>query len=275
MDILKRVRAYWNNQPCNIRHSKEPVGTRQFFYDVEAKKYKVEGHIYKFAGFSNWHGKKVLEIGCGIGSDTVNFARSGAQVIAIDISEKSLEIARKRAEILNFSDRITFFQGNAEELDKIVPLQEFDLIWSFGVIHHTPNPEKVVECIKKYMSSSTQLRLMVYNKFSWKVFWILLKYGKGAFWNLDKLVAQHSEAQTGCPVTYTYSKESVKKLLNGFNIEKINIYHIFPYKILEYKEGKYKKVWYFRYLPDEVFWWLEKKIGWHMCVTAKLKKFFL
>lgn len=271
MNILKKVKAYWNDRPCNIRHSKEPLGTSSYFCEVEAKKYKVEPHIYSFADFSSWEGKKILEIGCGLGTESINFARSGAQVTVLDLSEKSLEIARKRAEVFNLSDQITFYVGNAEVLNEIIPAQEFDLIWSFGVIHHTPNPEKVIECIKEYMNPSTQLRMMVYNKLSWKVLWILIKYGKGAFWNIDKLVAQHSEAQTGCPVTYTYTRKSVRKLLDGFNIKKIQIEHIFSYKIPEYKESKYVQVWYFRNLPAWIFYWLEKRIGWHMCVTAKLK----
>jgi len=271
MNIFEKVKKYWNDRPCNIRHSQESLGTKEYFNEVETKKYCVESHIRDFAEFKRWKGKKVLEIGGGIGTEIINFARAGAQVTVIDISEKSLEIARKRAEVFNLSDHIKFYQGNAEELAKFIPMQKFDLIWSFGVIHHTPNPENVIKSIKEYMSPHSELRFMVYNKFSWKVFWILLKYGKGAFWNLDKLIAQHSEAQTGCPVTYTYTKKTVKVLLKGFNVEDIQVEHIFPYRIPEYKKNIYVKVWYFRYLPIKLFQWIEKKLGWHMCVKAKLK----
>ena len=271
MDIFKKIENYWNERPCNIRHSKETVGTRQFFCDVEAKKYRVEGHIYSFADFNKWKGKKVLEIGCGLGTEAVNFARAGAQVTAIDMSEKSLEIAKKRAKVFGLDKRITFYQGNAEKLDEIIPAQKFDMVWSFGVIHHTPNPENVIKCINEFMSPSTELRMMVYNKYSWKVFWILLKYGKGRFWDIDRFIAQHSEAQFGSPMTYTYTKKSVRELLKGFNIEDIKIEHIFPYRISDYVQNKYVKVWYFRYLPEWLFHWLEKRIGWHMCVKSKLK----
>ncbi len=269
MNLLQRVKKYWDDRPCNIRHSKEPVGTRNYFNEVEYKKYKVEPHISGFADFNKWKDKKVLEIGCGLGTETINFARAGARVVAVDMSEKSLELAKKRAEVFGLSDKITFYQGNAEELDKFIPAQKFDLIWSFGVIHHTPNPENVIECIKKYLSPSSELRMMVYNKFSWKVFWILFKYGKFKFWDIDKFIAQNSEAQTGCPITYTYTNKSVQKLLKGFVIDNIKIEHIFPYKIREYKENKFKFIWYFRYLPKWFFHWLEKRIGWHMCIIAR------
>ena len=73
---IAAVREYWNARPFNIRHSPKPVGTREYFDEVEARKYMVEFHIPGFADFPNWKGKKVLEIGCGIGTDTMNFARS-------------------------------------------------------------------------------------------------------------------------------------------------------------------------------------------------------
>jgi ubiquinone/menaquinone biosynthesis C-methylase UbiE len=79
----------------------------------------------------------VLEIGCGIGTDTTNFARHWARVTSVDLSEKSLELAKQRIGVYGFQDRVEFYQANAEELSKVVPPQPYDLIYSFGVIHHT------------------------------------------------------------------------------------------------------------------------------------------
>src|SRR5256884_1124852 len=140
---IARVRDYWNERPCNIRHSTAPVGTKEYFDEVEARKYFVEYHIPGFAEFARWRGKKVLEIGCGIGTDTINFARSGAQVTAVDLSEESLDLARRRAEVYGLDDRIAFRHANAEELTNVVPVEPYDLVYSFGVIHHTPRPERV------------------------------------------------------------------------------------------------------------------------------------
>src|SRR5262249_2171598 len=105
---LEAVQSYWNTRPCNIRHSPRAVGTREYFDEVEARKYFVEPHIPMFAEFERWRGKKVLEIGCGIGTDTINFARHGAYVTAVDLTERSLEVARKRAEVFGLQDRVRF-----------------------------------------------------------------------------------------------------------------------------------------------------------------------
>ena len=117
---VEKIKDFWDRRPCNVRHSPRPLGTRQYFDEVEARKYFVEPHIPRFAQFECWRGKKVLEIGCGIGTDTINFARNGASVTAVDLSEKSLEIARQRAEVFGLKDRIRFYSGNAEELNKIL-----------------------------------------------------------------------------------------------------------------------------------------------------------
>src|ERR1700730_11157807 len=113
---INRVKEYWNARPCNIRHSTAPVGSRQYFDEVEARKYFVESHIPRFAEFERWRGKRVLEIGCGIGTDTINFARRGARVTAVDLSEKSLEVARQRVMEYGLESQVQFYSANAEEL---------------------------------------------------------------------------------------------------------------------------------------------------------------
>lgn len=267
---IEEVKEYWDKRPCNIRHSPAQIGTRQYFDEVEARKYFVEPHIPQFAEFDKWKGKRVLEIGCGIGTDTINFARAGAKVTALDLSDKSLELAKKRAEVYGLSESITFYQANAEELSSVVPVEPYDLVYSFGVIHHTPHPERVIEQIRHFVKPGSIIKIMIYHRYSWKALWILFVYGKGAFWKLNELIAKYSEAQTGSPVTYAYSKKSIRKLLRGFEITDIFIDHIFPYKIKNYVQYKYKKVRYFRYLPKPVFRRLEKHFGWHLCVTAKV-----
>ncbi len=111
---IQKVSEYWNSRPCNIRHSTKPIGSKEYSDEVEARKYFVEPHIPGFAEFERWKGKKVLEIGCGIGTATISFARCGAQVTGVDLTEKSLDIARQRVAASGLEDRVRFFQADAE-----------------------------------------------------------------------------------------------------------------------------------------------------------------
>jgi len=267
---IENVKDYWNKRPCNLRHSQAEVGTEKYFQEISMRKFFVEPHLIDFADFSSLKGKKVLEIGCGLGAATINFAKAGAEVTALDLSQKSIDIAKKNAESMGVADQIQFMQGNAEKLSEFLPEKKYDLIFSFGVIHHSPHPDVIVEEAKMYLAPGGQFKVMVYYRYSWKVFWILAKYGKFQFWRLSDLIARHSEAQTGCPVTYAYSKKSAAKLFEnkGFKVKSIDIDHIFPYRIADYVKYRYVKVWYFRILPKSVFRFLEKKFGWHLCLTA-------
>jgi SAM-dependent methyltransferase len=201
----------------------------------------------------------------------MNFARHGALVTAVDLSEKSLEMARKRAEVYGLSGSIRFYHGSGEALADVLPGETYDLVYSFGVIHHTPHPDRVLEQIRNYVRPGGTVKIMVYHRYSWKVFWILMTYGKGQFWRLAEMVARHSEAETGCPVTYTYTHSELRDLLErrGFRVTQVQVEHIFPYRIKDYVQYRYVKEWYFRWMPAPFFRALERCLGWHLCVTAE------
>jgi len=264
------VQHYWDERPCNIRHSPKPVGSKEYFDEVEARKYLVEPHIPAFADFDRWRGKRVLEVGCGIGTDSINFARAGARLTAVDLSSESLRIARERAKVMGVADRMDFRQANAEELTSVIDEGPYDLVYSFGVIHHTPNPEAALAQMRSLTAPGGTLKLMIYHRRSWKAFWILAFEERGRFWRADELIAKHSEAQTGCPVTYTYTRGEARELVerNGFTIRDLHVDHVFPYRIRDYVEYRYVKEPYFRWMPDSLFHAFERRFGWHLLITA-------
>ena len=265
---IERVRDYWNARPCNVRHSPKPVGTREYFDEVEWRKYFVESHIPTFAEFERWRGRRVLEIGCGLGTDTINFARAGAQVTAIELSEESAALARTRADVYGLTDRVRIHVGDAEQLPDVLTPQPFDLIYSFGVIHHSPHPRRIVEHLRRYVTSESELRLMVYARVSYKLFWIMQQEGIWDMGRIDELIARNSEAQTGCPVTYTYTDETVQELVAGFEVREVRKAHIFTWDVEAYKRYEYRKAPEWAHVSDSELASLERELGWHLLVKA-------
>ena len=255
MVTIDQVRDYWNNRPCNLRHSQSPVGTKEYFEEVEARRYANEPHNYTFPEFDRWKGKRVLEIGCGIGTDAVNFARAGANYTGIDLSAESVKIAKQRFEVFGLTGEI--FEANAEELDNVFdPHEKFDLIYSFGVIHHAPRPERVVAHLPGLLKDDGECRVMLYAKNSWKNMLI------EANWD-------QPEAQDNCPQAVTYTKEEARELFRAFDNVHVDQDFIFPWNIEHYVKYEYVKQPWFEAMPDELFKIMEKSLGWHLMITAK------
>ena len=254
---IEDVKQFWDARPCNVRHSDKPTGTQEYYDEVERKKFTAEPHIPAFCEFNRWKNKRVLEIGAGIGTMAINFARAGADYTGVELSEESLKLTQQRFEVYGHSGR--FYQGNAEELTRFVPIESYDLVFTWGVIHHSPNPSKILQQARNYMVAGTTLKVMVYASNSWKNFMIEAGYDQ-------------PEAQYGCPIAYTYTeKELIDMIGTGFDIQEISQDHIFPFQIEPYKRGEYIRQPWFDAMPQEMFQTLEKKLGWHLMITARYK----
>lgn len=214
----------------------------------------MEPHIRGFAEFERWGGKKVLEIGCGVGTDAVAFALEGAEYTGVELSPVSLSIAKRRFQVYGVGGR--FYEGNAEDLLSFLPRETYDLVYAFGVLHHTPSPEAVIRRVRELMSPQSEFRLMVYSKYSWKN--LLIHLG----------LAQ-SEAQRGCPLARTYSYADVRSLLRGFEILDVHKDHIFPYKVSKYVQYQYEVVPWFRYMPRPMFRMMKRYAGWHTLIRCR------
>ena len=273
----QQIQEFWNKQPCNINHSKKDFLSKDYFDEVEYKKYFVEPHIPNFADFSAWKGKRVLELGCGIGTDSINFVRAGADLTIIELSDRSLDICKTRFKVFNLEAR--FINGNIENVQSLLNEGEkFDLIYSFGVIHHTLNPEKVLSQIRPFCTNTTQIKIMVYSKFSYKVFNLLHEQSLSTntpwdMQDMSNIIRLNSEAQFGCPVTYTYSLDEARTLFesNGFEVLRIWKDHIFQYKFPEYKDNVYIVVDAFKDMTEHDYLEMCKELGWHTMIDARIK----
>ena len=264
--LKNKIRSYWNKRPCNINHSKSKFLTKKYFNEVSKKRYFVESHIPKFAEFKKYKNKNVLEIGFGIGTDAFEFIKNGANYYGIEFSERSYDIAKKRAEVfgLNKIKSVNFFKGDAENLTKIQDLKKvkFDLIYSFGVLHHTPDIKKCFNEIYKIANSRTIIKIMLYAKNSYKNYLVENKINKIRY-----------EAQKGCPVVKKVDDSDLKKIISKkFEILSMSQDFIFPYKISDYKKNKFTKIKHFQYMPKKIFSTLEEKLGEHLLITLKSKK---
>src|SRR5215475_3038838 len=162
-NLKERVRAFWQANPCGSKFTDAPLGSRQFYESVEQYRYKKEWHIPLAADFASTKGLKVLEIGCGLGIDGVQFARAGADYTGVDLTEAAVELAQRNFELLSLPG--TFRTADAENLD--FANDSFDLVYSHGVLHHTPNTAQAVKEIHRVLRSRGRAVVMLYHRDSY------------------------------------------------------------------------------------------------------------
>jgi SAM-dependent methyltransferase len=161
---------FWVEYQPGFRFSDEPVGTSEFFADVEGHRYELEPDILEIGAFSSWRDRDVLEAGCGIATDGLQFARAGARYTGIDFSSTAVGLARDRFGREGVDGR--FVEGSLLEL----PFEDasFDLVYSMGVIHHIPETERVVQEFHRVLRPGGQATVMVYHRDSFNYHFTIL-----------------------------------------------------------------------------------------------------
>jgi ubiquinone/menaquinone biosynthesis C-methylase UbiE len=161
--LKERVRAFWQAHPCGTKFSEDDVGSRAFFEAVEEHRYRTEWHIPDAAGFDEARGLRVLEIGCGLGTDGARFARAGAGYTGVDLTEAAVSLARRRFELEGLSGE--FRVADAEALD--FADESFDIVYSHGVLHHTPDAAAAVREVRRVLAPKGRAVVMLYHRDSY------------------------------------------------------------------------------------------------------------
>jgi SAM-dependent methyltransferase len=287
-EVKVQVREWWNERPCGSRISDKEIGSKAFFEEVEQHRYQQEYHIPKVVSFADWKGKEVLEIGCGLGTDLLQFAGSGAYVTGIDLTPRSIELTSKRFEL--FGAKGHFEVGDAENLG--FANGTFDLIYSHGVLHHTPNTQKAVNEIYRVLRPEGKAIVMLYHKHSYN-YWInirmlratafslirrgfpvellnrvtginvdlLREYDKAikgkSNWTAQDLLNNNTDGP-GNPLSKVFTRAEAKRMFSRFRSVETKVYWLVKKNIPLF--GKY--------IPRPVDYVLGRLVGWALYIIA-------
>jgi ubiquinone/menaquinone biosynthesis C-methylase UbiE len=215
----EEVRRFWNAEPCGTRYLQPCVTSvheecadwvAETFEAHAHARYALEPHIAEFAGFRSAAGKKVLEIGVGMGADYLEWLKVGAQATGIDISKVSIARARRRCELAGYNNVADLRVADAENL----PFADnsFDLVYSYGVMHHSPDTVRCIQEARRVLRPGGEARIMLYHHPSVTGLLLWLRYGIWWRKSLRQSVYDHLES----PGTKTYTQREALDLMQGF-----------------------------------------------------------
>jgi SAM-dependent methyltransferase len=161
--LKDEVRAFWQANPCGTKFTNAEMGSREFYERVAEHRYATEWHIPSAAAFGRARGLRVLEIGCGLGTDGAQFARAGADYTGVDLTDAAVSLARKCFEVYGL--RGEFRTADAENLD--FADESFDLVYSHGVLHHTPDTARAVREVHRVLRPGGRAAVMLYHRNSY------------------------------------------------------------------------------------------------------------
>jgi ubiquinone/menaquinone biosynthesis C-methylase UbiE len=203
---LDDVRDYWNEYVIGIDITDETPGSPEFFDEMEA--YYHLNHVDpKLIDYSRSKGKKLLEVGCGWGCDLILFAKNGANVTGLDLSASAIELAKKYFALRHISADLRV--GNAECLP--FPDEEFDVVVSLGVLHHTPDTERALNEVYRVLKPGGEALILLYNRYSW-------------YNLLCKISGTHYEHfEKDAPIVKLYSRNEVLRLMSRYSRVEIEV----------------------------------------------------
>lgn len=245
------TRRYWNQEACGTGLpivGEVPELSLEWFERIETHRYALEPFIHSVAQFTRHHGKRLLEVGVGAGTDHLQWARAGLDCHGVDLTQRAIDVTQARLSLYGFT-------SDLQRIDaEILPFDDdsFDLVYSWGVIHHAEHPERIIAEVRRVLKPNGMFIGMLYGRHSLVAMKLWLKYGlfRGRpDRTLSDLVAHHMES----PGTKAYSVREVRGLFDQFN-------RVTATTLLTPYDRRRVPSWFMNYVPER---W-----GWFICIHA-------
>ncbi|HEY8203737.1 MAG TPA: class I SAM-dependent methyltransferase [Pyrinomonadaceae bacterium] len=261
----ERAREQWTHDPAGAVYGREhEFGTREFFDTVERHRYtEYAPWMPRVMGFKEFSGKRLLEVGCGMGTDLLQFARGGARVTGVDLTPRSIEISRHHLKLSD--ERADFAVTDAEKLP--FADESFDVVYSNGVLHHTPDTGGAVREIHRVLRPDGLARVMLYHRHSWN-YWFEIILHRGLLGgqllrgdSAEDIMGRCVEVSDGGgqPLVKVFSRGQARKLFSMFREVKVEIEQL----------TRSEFYWLGRLIPETIFRRLRRSIGWNVIISAR------
>jgi SAM-dependent methyltransferase len=260
----QRAREQWAEDPCGAVYGREQeFGTRAFFDEVEQHRYTdYAPWMPAVMGFNEFAGARLLEVGCGMGTDLLQFARGGAKVTGVDLTPRSIEISRQHLAV--YGERGDFAITDGERLP--FADESFDVVYSNGVLHHTPDTAGAVREVHRVVRTGGQARVMLYyrnslNYWGLIILWHGLLHGELLKLSPEDIMSRHVEVNEGGgrPLVKVYSRRQARQLFSMFREVKIQVEQLTRGELF----------FLGRLVPEKIFQGLRRSVGWNVIITAR------
>jgi len=257
----KRVYDYWNRASCGTEYTQQKKFSPAYFKDIEEFRYTIEPEIFSFAQFTRYRNKKILEVGVGAGTDFVQWVRAGAHAYGVDLTQEAIDNTRTRLALENLAaDYLAVADAEQLPFDD----DQFDLSYSWGVIHHSPNTFTCLNEMIRVTKPGGIIKVMIYNVNSLFACYQYIIHGvkKGRlFARWKDIIFQHQESFGTKAYTRTEVQEKIKKL--SVTITRLES-PMTSHDLLYYKAKPFP--WIATLLGSIAGW---QQVGWFMMIELK------
>jgi SAM-dependent methyltransferase len=259
-----RAREQWGQDPCGAEYDREhELGTHEFFDAIERHRYsEYAPWMPRLMEFENFPNARLLEVGCGMGTDLLQFARGGARCVGVDLTPRSVEISRHRFKLYGVDG--TFMISDGERLP--FHSDSFDVVYSNGVLHHTPDTAGAIREVHRVLRPGGTAKIMLYHRNSLN-YWFEIVLRRGVFGaeflrgrSAEEIMSRVIEFSDhdARPMVKVYSRKQMRELFSSFREVKVDV------EQLTRAELRFLAPLVSASMLDR----LRKRIGWNVIATA-------